>query len=87
MDIKQVAQKFVEMQGNQMFSPQLFIQFFEFAKEEMALDIEDPYEQIAKICNLKETGTPGCYSQQDGVGYYNKTKFGFIDNRSKFQQK
>jgi hypothetical protein len=84
MDIKEVAEEFVKMQGNEMFSPQLFVNFFEFAQEKLSL--EDPYEQIAKICNLKETGTPGCYTQLEGVGYYTKTKFGFIDIRSNIKQ-
>lgn len=84
MDINEVAEEFVKIEGNDMFSPQLFVKFFEFAKEKLSL--EDPYEQIAKICNLKETGTPGCYSQQKGLGYYTKTKFGFIDIRSNIKQ-
>jgi len=84
MDIRELAKEFTSKPGNGVVSPEMLVNFYNEVIS--TIPEQDPYEQIAKICGLEETGTDGCFTIKDGLGYYTKTKFGFIDIRSKYQR-
>lgn len=74
INIDNAVQSFRGLKGNGVFSEQLFRDFFNHLRQSYSL-----YDELADVANLKETGTPNCWSLQDGVGYFTLTKFGFID--------
>ena len=83
IDIKKLARDFTSNPGNSVVSEEMLINFYKFVESETD---KDAYAHISEVCNLKETGTKGCYVMEGSLNYYIKTKFGFIDIRSEFQK-
>jgi len=82
MDIRELAKVFTGKPGNDTVSPEMLVNFYnEIAS---AISIQDPYQKIAEICNLEETEMDGIFKQRGRAIYFEKTKFGFIQMRSKF---
>jgi hypothetical protein len=73
-NIEKAIESFKKKSGNEIFSDQLFLNFYEHLRKEY-----DAYDEIADLADLKQAGTPNSYVQREGVSYFKKTEYGFID--------
>jgi hypothetical protein len=74
IQVRSAIESFKALPGNDMFSEELFYDFYKHMRE-----VYPFYNELADMNNLKETATPNCWSLQDGVGYFSLTRFGFLD--------
>ena len=84
MDIRELAKEFTSKAGNSIVSQEILLNFYKFV--ESRTNAIDPYEEIALVCDLRETDTKDCYVERGTLSYFTKTKYGFIDIRSDYQK-
>lgn len=76
IQIRSAIESYRAIPGNGVFSEELFYGFYKHLR-----DVYPFYDELADMANLKETATPNCWTQLDGVGYYSLTRYGFIEKR------
>ena len=72
--MRESIDSFRKLEGNEMFSEELFLMFLKHMRKNYTV-----YDELADTAGLLKTGTPGSYVQEGGVSYFKQTEHGFID--------